>query len=151
MIINTTRFGVIEVDDNALISMPAGMIGLENLTNYCLIDHQPESILKWLQSTQDSAVAFLVIDPSEVVSNYEFELSDSDVDSLDLKDATDAVVMTTVTIDPDSKYVSTNLMAPVVVNSQTRTARQVVIDDGKYPLKHVISGSGTPVAQMVAA
>ena len=80
------------------------MIGLENLKSFCLIDHRPESILKWYQSTQDADIAFLVVDPSEIIGNYAFELSDLDVDSLGLTDAGDAVVITTVTIDPDAHW-----------------------------------------------
>ncbi len=149
MIINTTRFGVIEVDDNALISMPEGMIGFENLTSYCLIDHQPESVLRWFQSTQDADTAFLVIDPSEIIGNYSFDLSDLHVERLGLTDSGDAVVITTVVIDRDAKCVSTNLMAPVVINAKNRTARQVMLLDGRYPLRHVILPIGD--ASMVTA
>lgn len=138
MIINTTRFGVIEVDDSALISMPEGMIGLAESRSYCLIDHQPESVFKWMQSTHDPDLAFLVIDPSDVAAEYEFELPDWDVEFLQLEDASEAVVMATVTIDTSAEAIYTNLLAPVVINARTRLARQVVLDSDRYSVRHEI-------------
>ena len=138
MTINTTRFGVIEVDDKALISMPEGMIGLEKFRSYCLIDHQQESIFKWLQSTDEPDLAFLVIDPSDVVAHYEIDLPDWDVEFLGLKNASEAVVVTTVTISTDANSVAANLLAPIVINSRTRVGRQVVLDNGVYTIRHEI-------------
>ena len=138
MILNTTRFGVIEVDDKAVISMPEGMIGFEGHESYCLIDHQRESVFKWLHSTQDPDLAFLVVDPSDVVSDYEVELPDWDVEFLGLKDANEAVVVATVTIDVDSELITANLLAPIVINSRTRIGRQVVLDKSDYEMKHEV-------------
>lgn len=138
MIINTTRFGVIEVDDSALISMPEGMVGMPEQRSYCLIDHQPESVFKWLQSTHDPDLAFLMIDPSDVVADYEIVLPDWDVEILQLREAGEAVVMATVTIDTEAETVSTNLLAPVVINARTRLGRQVILDTDRYTIKHEI-------------
>jgi flagellar assembly factor FliW len=138
MIVNTTRFGVIEVDDDALISMPEGMIGMSENRSYCLIDHQPESVFKWLQSTHDPDLAFLVIDPSDVVEDYEIVLPDWDVEFLQLRDTGEAVVMATVTIDTEAETVSSNLLAPVVINARTRLGRQVILDSDRYGVKHEI-------------
>lgn len=138
MIVNTTRFGVIEVDDSALISMPEGMIGFGEQRSYCLIDHQPESVFKWLQSTHDPDLAFLVIDPSDVVADYEVMLPDWDVEFLQLADASEAVVVATVTIDTEAETVSTNLLAPIVINGRTKLARQVILESGDYSVRHEI-------------
>ena len=138
MIINTTRFGVIEVDDSALISMPEGMIGMSEYRSFCLIDHQPESVFKWLQSTREPDLAFLMIDPCDVVANYEFALPDWDVEYLQLQDEGEAVVMTTVTIDTQSGTISTNLLAPVVFNARTRLGRQVILDSDQFAVRHEI-------------
>lgn len=138
MIINTTRFGVIEVDDSALIAMPEGMIGLGEHTSYCLIDHRPESVFKWLQSTHHPDLAFLVIDPSDVIADYEVVLPDWDVEFLQLRDPDEAVVIATVTIDTEAETVSANLLAPVVINARTRLGRQVILDGDRYGVRHEI-------------
>ena len=106
--------------------------------SYCLIDHRPESVFKWLQSTQDADLAFLMVDPSDVVTDYEVVLPDWDVEFLQLESENEAVVMTTVTIDTEAGTISTNLLAPVVVNARTRLARQVILDSDRYAIKHEI-------------
>lgn len=138
MTINTTRFGVIEIDDQALISMPEGMIGMDDKRSYCLIGHQPESVFKWLQSVHEPDLAFLMIDPSDVVADYEVTLPDWDVEFLQLRSEDEAVLMTTVTIDTEGRTISTNLLAPVVINARTRLARQVVLDSDRYAIRHEI-------------
>lgn len=147
MILNTTRFGVIEVDDSALISMPEGMIGFGEHRSYCLIDHQPESVFKWLQSTHEPDLAFLVIDPSDVVADYEVMLPDWDVEFLQLKDESEAVVVATVTIDTEEESVSTNLLAPIVINARTRLARQVILDSESYDVRHEICPLRASIAE----
>lgn len=151
MKINTTRFGPIEIDDDAIISMPDGMIGFEQYKSYCLIDHQPESILKWLQSIHNPDVAFLVMDPSDVAPDYEVELPDWDAEFLGLTDPADAVLISTVTIDADANEVTTNLLAPIVVNAATRLGRQVVLDSEQYALKHPICALIADARAMAAA
>ena len=139
MRIETTRFGVVEIDDNALLTMPNGLMGFENMTEYCLIQHQPTAKFKWLQSTQEPSLAFVVVDPSEYFSDYEIEIADSDVNKLQLSCALDAAVLVILTIRGGGQRVSANLAAPIVVNSKNLTALQVVLQDERHETRHALT------------
>ena len=51
-------------------------------------------------------------------------------------------MLTTVTVDQDEKKVTANLLGPIVINSSTLAAKQVVLPDERSGTKHLI-GSNT--------
>ncbi len=57
---NTTRFGVLEVDDSSIIRMPKGPLGFEEQTQYILIQHREDTNFRWLQSLEEPSLAFVV-------------------------------------------------------------------------------------------
>ena len=41
---------------------------------------------------------------------------------------------------PETEAVTTNLMAPIVINTKTRRGRQVIVEGDRYLTKHLIGG-----------
>ena len=144
MKIETTRFGTIKVDDGSIIEMPEGMLGLERIKRFVLLEDDPGSAYKWLQAVDEPSVAFIVVNPLDFFPDYDVELTDEQAETLGLEDASDAVMFTTVTLDRGAKTLTTNLLGPVVINARTLRAGQIVLDDGRdrYATKHVICGCG---------
>lgn len=136
MKVETTRFGTLEVDDSTLITMPSGPIGFECYRQFCLIESHTKANFRWLQSVDEPGLAFVVIDPSEFFADYEIELSDLDVDRLQLTDEEDALVLTILTIRNDGQDISANLAAPIVVNSKNLIGAQVVLQNEQYSTQH---------------
>jgi len=139
MRIDTTRFGVVEIDDSSIIRMPRGPLGFEDRTSYCLIQHRPDTSFRWLQSTEDPRLAFVVVDPSEFFSDYEIELTDADVERLSLESAEDAMVLVIATVAENGAEVTVNLLAPIVINSKNLVGMQVVLQDNRYSVKHPLA------------
>jgi len=139
MQIETTRFGTIEVERQLVIDMPGGMLGLERCKRFTLLEERPESAYKWLQSLDDPAVAFIVVNPIEFFPDYEAELTDEQAKTLELMDPSDAVLLSTVTVGRERNQVTANLAGPVVINARTLRARQIVLEDDRYSTKHIIA------------
>lgn len=137
MQIDTTRFGTIEIAEESVIRMPDGMLGFESAQQFVLLEDRPDTAFKWLQAVDNSALAFIVINPLEFFPSYEIELPDEQAESLEVNDPGDAVMFTTVTIAGDGK-VTTNLLGPIIMNSRTLNARQIVLQDDRFSAKHVI-------------
>ena len=136
MKVKTTRFGEVEVDESALITMPSGPLGFENSTRFCLIQHRAGASFRWLQSIEEPGLAFVVADPSEYFTDYEIELSDADTEKLQLKSEEDALVLTILTVRDNGASVSANLAAPIVVNSKNLTGTQIILQDDRYTARH---------------
>jgi flagellar assembly factor FliW len=140
MRIETTKFGTIEVHDDSIIHVQDGMLGLERIKRFVLLEDQPESAYKWLQAVDDPGVAFVVVNPLDFFSDYEVILTDEQTESLAIGDDAEAVMFTTVTVDRESETATTNLLGPIVVNARTLQAQQIVLQDerNRYTTKHII-------------
>lgn len=142
MRVNTTRFGVIEVDDNSVITLAKGPLGFEDQTKYVLIQHRPDTKFRWLQSLDESCLAFVVVDPTDFFADYSFEIPDAEAERLHLASEDDALVLLVVTIAGEGADVTANLAAPVVINSKELTGMQVVLQDTHYSVKHPLLDGG---------
>src|SRR4051812_31457471 len=70
MQIQTTRFGVVTVDPDHLITFPRGIVGLPDCVRFTLLQRGEKGPYYWLQSTDRPEVAFLVVDPGEFFKDY---------------------------------------------------------------------------------
>ena len=70
MEIVTKAHGKIEITEDRLITIPEGLFGFEEYTKYALVDSDYEPFL-WLQSCEDSNLAFLIVDPFLICNEYE--------------------------------------------------------------------------------
>lgn len=111
--------------------LPQGLIGFKDYTRAELLympDHLPFLWLKLYRGTE--SVHFIVIEPGGLVPGYTPELFDSDAESLDLADASEAMLLNIVTLRHQNPLEATvNLVGPIVMNRRTRTARQLVISN----------------------
>lgn len=132
MIVETARFGTVDVEANSIIKMPRGMFGFEEETEFCLVQHRPDTVFRWLQSTARPDLAFVVVDPSHFFEDYGFRLSSVEAEYLGLDDPESAMVLTTVSVSPGESEVTANLAGPIVINAKSLTGLQVALEDERY-------------------
>ncbi len=77
--------------------------------------------------------------------DYRPVLDDAAVERLQLADADEALVLVIVTVGSDVNAAYGNLLAPVVVNTRTGAAAQVVLSGQDFPLRAplAVAGSGS--------
>ena len=139
MKVETTRFGVLEIDESSLVKMPSGPLGFEEQTTFCLIQHRPDTNFRWLQSVDEPSLAFVVVDPAEFFEDYAIEISDADSEKLELESEDEALVLVVLTMGAEGTQVTANLAAPIVVNSRTLVGLQVVLQGDRYGVKHTLA------------
>ncbi len=136
--VNTTRFSEIEVDEKDVIELPAGLIGFPELKKYVLLDHDKDSPFKWLQSLDDGAIAFVLINPLLFKPEYTVEVNEAEVADLGLENEEDAVISVIITMPSDPQKMTANLKAPLVFNLKNRKGRQVILNNSEYTTRHNI-------------
>lgn len=134
MRITTTRFGEIDVPDDRLVQFQEGLLGFEPIKQYVVLESSPDSPFHWLQAVSDPALAFVVINPFDFFTDYDFEIADADAERLDLHRAEDVITLTIVTIGETD--VTTNLLGPIIINSANHQARQLALTDAPYSTRH---------------
>jgi flagellar assembly factor FliW len=127
------------------VHLPLGILGFEQIKNYALLANPAEKPFAWLRVTENTSLAFVVIDPFIVMPDYKPDIPQSDVDFLGLKDANDALLLGIVTIHGHDRA-TMNLKGPIVINRHTHTGKQVIIANAAdYSVQHQL-----PVAEAAA-
>jgi flagellar assembly factor FliW len=142
MIVNTSRFGQVEVDGQRVITFPNGILGFPCYKRYVLIQPGEESHFYWLHSVETSDLAFVVTDPNLFVSSYCVSLKPEQMQQLSLDTLDQAQVF--VIVNKRGDLLTGNLQGPLVINVTNCTAAQLVLSDRRFttrvPLIELASG-----------
>jgi flagellar assembly factor FliW len=130
MDIVTTRFGRLSVDDDRIMTFPRGLLGFPSYTRYALIQTGAENYFFWLQSVDEPSLAFVVTDPSIFFKDYDVPLREEMAADLELSDP--SFLQTFVICNKVDEWLTGNLLGPILVNAQNRTAMQVVLTEKKW-------------------
>ena len=137
MVIKTSRFGLVELKSEDVLTFPEGLVGFQNLRQFALID-DPEFVFLWLQSCEIPELAFPVLEPELFGQKYSVNLNRNDFESLKLQPNQAPSFLTIVTIPDDPVEMTANIKAPVVINTEERIARQCVLQDNNLAIKEKI-------------
>jgi len=137
--IETLRFGKIAVQEDKVITFPRGILGFAKNKKYILFPHSEGSAFYWLQSVEDGDLAFVVMNPQIVKSDYTVDVDDSVLGELNVKQEEDLEVVCIVTIPRnDPKHMTINLLGPIIINAQSRNAVQIICDKQSYSHRHPV-------------
>jgi flagellar assembly factor FliW len=133
----TTRFGAVNVADSDLVNFPEGLLGLEHLKRFFIVDPSDETLILWLQSADEADVAFPILEPKLFKNDYRVRLSGNELRSLKIENSSskDALVYSILTIPADVAQMTANLKAPLVISSSARLGRQVVLQENEYSVR----------------
>ena len=138
MKIDTKYFGEIEIGDEKVIHFDSGVLGFEDYKDYTILyDNEKEkSFFSWLQSTEESSLAFPIVNPFNVVESYNPQINDDMLGSIGGISDEDTVVFLMATIPEDVKQASVNMKAPLIINASSRKGVQVIAEGQEYEIKH---------------
>lgn len=136
MKIQTTRFGELEVNKNDIVNFKEGILGFDALKRFFVVDPGDQTLILWLQSAEDPAIAFPIIEPKIFKHDYTVKLVPAEFASLELEDLNGASIYTIITIPQNVTEMTANLKAPIVINNKVKVARQIVLQDSKLEVKH---------------
>ena len=134
VLVESTRFGSFEVEASRILRLREHLLGFPHSSTFVIIEVEDSPYL-WLQSADEPEVAFLAMSPFVFFPSYDLELSDDAQEALDIEDASQVQILTLLTIHragEQPETITANLLGPIVVNTDTGYARQVVLDQGQY-------------------
>ena len=135
--VNTSRFGEIEVDEKKIVHFDKGIPAFEDETEFVILPYEEESPYYFMQSLKSPDLAFLLTNPFLFFPDYTFEIDDETLSELNVKNQDDVFYYAMITIPNGSiRYMTANLLAPVVLNSENMRAKQVVLEKSNYTTKH---------------
>ena len=149
LVLESSRFGSIEVPEAIRLEFPQGMIGFPEHTEYVLLKQRPDSVFMWLHSTTDPQLAFPVVLPWAFHWEYEVKLGDEDLETIEVENASQISIMCVVNVGSDVRRGTINLFSPIVINNETRLAKQVINTADGYSTRDPLfkeAAQPTPVA-----
>lgn len=129
MQIHTSRFGIVDITPEDLITFNEGLLGFNSLRKFVLLDDPNDDIFAWLQSCEEPGIAFPVLEPELFVDQYNYEMAKSDLIALSLSTKEGTRAFSIITIPDDPTKMTANLKAPIIINVKTRMGKQCVLQD----------------------
>ncbi|MCL2747423.1 MAG: flagellar assembly protein FliW [Oscillospiraceae bacterium] len=138
MRISTTRFGDINIAPGKIITMPDGLPGLDAFKRYALLSTEETDPFHWLQSLDAADVSLAVINPYLIFPDYRPMVPEETFEQLGAGNTEDVLVLTVAVIPREFRNMTTNLLAPILINTKNNVGKQVILDSGEYDLRHPI-------------
>ena len=153
MTLKSNHFGTMEIDEKDLIDFPTGMIGFSNETKFILIRQRENSPIAWLHSATNPGLAFPVISLEALAVEYGEDSMCEAASAAGIDSEPESWSIMLVFAAPGKDVPPTvNLVAPVIVDSNTRTGAQVLLEGTKYTACEPLSTwlASEPPAQTTA-
>ena len=125
--IATRLFGPLTVSPEVCIAFPDGLLGFAGERRFVLLPAAQEG-LYWLQSVEESGLAFLLADPFPAFPGYVVDLGGDAPAADSAEGATPPLVLAIVTLPRAAgERPTANLQGPVVIDLAARRGRQRVL------------------------
>lgn len=122
----TTTTGTPEIP---VIELAQPLPGFPGLERFALVQVDDDGMLCSLTSLDEPGLRFLVVPPAPFFPDYSPEVDEAVLTDLRSSSIEDLVVLCVLTAGESLASTTANLAAPVVLDTSTRRAVQVVLDD----------------------
>lgn len=142
----TKALGQVNLEPGEIIHFPEGLIGFQEYREFALLRDREESPFLWLQSVEESTLAFVVVRPEVFAGDrYSPRISSSDLEKVQVKQLSECEILSIVTIPENQpEKMTANLQGPVLINAEKRVGRQVISNDEKHSVR-------VPILEMMEA
>jgi len=139
MKIKTKSLGEIEIQETEILTVVDGIFGFPELTKYVLLMKDEEAPFAWLQSVEDSNLAFIIIDPHLFRLNYRLKVGLEFLKKVEAQNNNEVISYAIVVIPENNPQMMTaNLQGPVIINPKKALACQAISEIPEYTVKHYI-------------
>lgn len=143
MDIQTKYLGLVSIDETAIIHFQNGIPGFNDERQFVVLELPGNPLFQILQSVSTWNIAFILTNPHQFYQQYRFKLDDSTIEALSLQTEEDVAVFSIVTLKQPFETSTINLKAPLIINTQKKYGKQVILNDEDYPTKASITPKKT--------
>ncbi len=137
--IRSTRFGDVEVEEKAIIEFEGGVFGFPRETEFVLLEHPDSTNFGYLQSRRTAWLAFPVMDATLLAPSYPVPRPELIAQAAGLGHKELAMLLILITDAHGS--IEVNLLAPLVIDLETRRGAQVMLDPTRYSARFALVAS----------
>jgi len=134
MEVRTTRFGVIDIAEDRVITFPGGLLGFGDRNTFCLLQPGDDACFFWLQCLDDPNLAFVVTDPTFFEQDYSVPIRPEQMSGLNIQKLEDAQVF--VIVNKIDDQLTGNFQGPLIINTMEKLGEQIVLSDKRWTTRH---------------
>lgn len=139
MVAETKFFGIIDIEEDKIIDFVNGIIGFENMHQFAIVydvEKGKDAGISWLQSMEEPSLALPVVDPFAIMEDYNPIVEDELLAAIGNPLDEEIYILLAMTVPSDITKVTVNLKAPFIINTTTRQAKQMIVDNSDYAVKY---------------
>lgn len=144
MVVESVRFGTMEIDEQDILRFPEGLPGFPAEKAFAFIPYGPQSPFAFLQSVNEPNLTFLIVEPFLFFADYQFDLPEETAKTLGISEKVPPQLFAIITVPEKLEEMTANLLAPIVVNPRERVAVQVVLEKTAFTPRHRLFPNGFP-------
>ena len=115
-----------------IILFEEGLVGFPQCKRFVLMENESLAPFRVLQCIDQPNVGFLVLDPRQIVKNYNRSIPSEAWRSIDVTDAEDRLSLAISIIGSIPEESSANLQAPLLINYKKMKGRQLILTGSRY-------------------
>ena len=136
-IVKSALLGDMAVLESQLYRFPGALYGFPSASIFALLPAERAGFY-WLQSTELSALTFLLVDPFLFVEEYAVDMTERDLDMLQASDVSDVLVLSILTLPRNETDRPTlNLQGPIALDVRSGVGMQLAIES-PFGLRHPV-------------
>lgn len=128
------------VTDLPVIELVRPMPGFAERRRFALVQLDEDGVLCSLSSLEDPELRFLVVPPGGFFPDYAPEVDDDVALELGIESSDDVLLLVVLNAGSSLAATTANLAAPILVNTSTRRAGQIVLDQPGLPVAAPLLG-----------
>lgn len=114
--------------DEDVVFFSDGLVGYEDCQRFVIAENENLAPLHLMQSLDRPEVGFLVLDPRVLIEDYCWQLLEGE----------QLLPLVTVILGEAPEECTANLCAPVLIDYQNMTGRQIILRGEKYSVTHQV-------------
>ena len=144
-VLETALFGPIQVEPEKSIRFPEGIVGFPECKDFVLLTDDSVAPFQWLQSLDEPALTFSVLDPLLFLKQYRLEFMQEQLEVIGTEDIEKVHTYLVVVLSKKLEEITINLKGPILLNPENRLGVQIINDVPEYSTKHKFITSGLSI------
>ncbi|WP_132871906.1 flagellar assembly protein FliW [Seleniivibrio woodruffii] len=131
----SAKLGEITFNESDIVTLSSPMLGFPDLNDFIIISNEKSYPFLWFQSVQDSDVCFILVEPELFATDYNPKLNKREMKILGAEEDAKLKLFCIVVVPDQPKNATMNLRAPLVMNTEKKLAKQVILEEDKWQIK----------------
>jgi len=139
--LESRRFGWLEVYPDQVLLFPHGLLGFEELREFCIVAPEALQPLTFLVACDVPDVAFPILPAHSCLADYSPQLSMDALETVGAVGVGEVKLLAICAVASDTMTLHANLRGPILINPTTRRGYQAVLHESAYSLRHLLGAA----------